>query len=363
MPPQRIAYVGPVPPLRGGIAQHGGNLVQALRILGCRVDVFSWASQFPALLYPGQERDPEAAPLGGATFSLRWYSPPSWWSAGAAIRGADAVVFPWVTPFHAPAYRTVLRAARPRRAIVIVHNPIPHERRWFDAPATRWVLRHASGAIVHAASAEETLRRLLPNTPITTVPHPPNLTVPITPLPASPPIRLLFLGFVRRYKGLDIAIDAVSLLDRQGLDLRLTVAGQFWEPIEPYLKQARARGMEEKVDLRPGYVSDAELGELLKSHHLMVLPYRTATQSGIVPIAHAAGRPVVSTMVGGLPEVGTEGQTGALAPPGEARAFAEAIRRVIGDLPAMATRAGEVTTTWEDVASAVLDLAAPPPNG
>jgi glycosyltransferase involved in cell wall biosynthesis len=354
----RITYVGPVPPFRGAIAQHGARLAEALTAAGHRVEVHSWAAQYPRLLYPQQERDPEAAPLPGARFALRWWSPLSWWRAGRAARAGDLLAFQWVTPVQAPAYRVMLAAAGRVPGVAIVHNPLPHERRWFDVPLTRWALGRARGAVVHASSSQAELAELLPGLPSTYVPMPTLLPdVRPTDLPPGPPYRLLFFGFVRPYKGLDIALEAMAELVARGLPVRLTVAGEFWGPVEPWRDSVAAKGLGGVVDLRPGYLGDADAAALLAAHHLVVAPYRSATQSGIVPVAYAAGRPVAATSVGGLVEQVIDGETGTLAPPDDPKAFAAAVERSLGVVERLAAGARAHTASWPDVAAAVIGLA------
>lgn len=351
-----VVFVGPVPPLRGGIAQHAARLIEALADLGHRVTVYSWTAQYPRLLYPGDERDRAAEPFPGAHFVLRWYDPRSWWRVGRQARGADLLVFPWVTPVQAPAYWTILRAAGRTPAVAIVHNPLPHERRFFDRLLTRLALSRVEGAVVHAQGAVEELGAVVPRVPSLVVPHPPNLRLEPTELPPAPPFRLLFVGFVRPYKGLDVALEALARLRREGLDVTLTVAGEFWGPVEPWRERIERLGIADRVTLRAEYVSDEELAGLLASHHVVVAPYRSATQSGIVPIAYAAGRPVVATRVGGLPEVVVDGETGALAPIANPGAFADAVKRTLEHLDELARGAAAVATSWRDVAEAVVDL-------
>ena len=355
----RITYVGPVPPFRGGISQHGARLVEALVADGHQVRVLSWAVQYPRLLYPGQETDPEATPLPGADYFLRWSDPRSWWRAGRAARGGDLLVFPWVTPVQAAAYRVMLAAAR-LPAVAIVHNPLPHERRPFDVPLIRSVLRRTSGTVVHATTSRAEMAWLVPGHRAVYVPMPTMLPLLPSELPPAPPYRLLFFGFVRPYKGLDVALEAMTELVAHGLPVRLTVAGEFWGPVEPWQRSVAASGLAGQVDLRPGYVSDAEVAGLMASHHLVVAPYRSATQSGIVPVAYAAGRPIAATTVGGLAEQVIDGETGTLAPPDDAKAFAAAIGRALGALDHLAAGARLHTASWRDVATAVTSLADAP---
>lgn len=354
-----IGFLGPLPPLRGGIAQHSARLVEALRSLGHDVTAVSWAAQYPKQLYPGEERDPEAAAVAGARYTMRWYDPTSWWRAGRRLRRCDVLVFPWVTPFQAPMYRVARLAARGVPAVSVVHNLVPHEPTRVDRALTRVGLGGIRGAVVHASEVAEQVNTRFPPTEVRLVHHPPNLPLHPTPLPPGPPWRALFLGFVRPYKGLDIALDALASLRRGGVDIDLTVAGQIWGPAEPWRRQIEALDLDDHIDLRARYLPDREVAAALETHHLVVAPYRSATQSGIVPLAYAAGRPVVATAVGGLSDVVTEGLTGTLAPPDDPAAFAAAVERALDRLPDLAEGAAgsELVTTWEDVARCVIEAA------
>jgi glycosyltransferase involved in cell wall biosynthesis len=351
----RICYVGPVPPIRGGISQHGGNVVAALREEGCEVDVVSWASQYPSLFFKGAQASVRGAGDARTRFSLRWWNPLSWLAGGLRAGRADLIVFPWVTMVHAVHLRTVLLAAGGTPAVALVHNPRPHEPMPFDRALLKSVLSRVRGAVVHSRDNATDLQMLAPISRILNVPHPPNLPIEATPLPERPPLRLLFLGFVRPYKGLDVALESLAILARRGVDFRLTVAGEFWEPVAGTVERLEQLGLTGRVDLRPAYVPDEDVGALLAAHHLLIAPYKSATQSGVAPLAFAAGRPVVATTVGGLPEVVREGETGALAASSSPGAFADAIERAAGDLERLSAGARAAAGSWGDVARAVLE--------
>lgn len=349
----RIDYVGPVPPFKGGISQHGSRLVEALRRLGHEVRVHSWRSQYPKWLYPMEPLDPAADPFPGVDLDLRWWDPLSWRRIGRELRSADLFVFPWVTPVVAPAFRMMLQTSRVP-AVAIVHNPIPHRRLPGDAGLTRWVLGRVHGAVVHSRAGATDLSALVPGIRVETVAHPPNLSIKPTELPAHPPVKLLFFGLVRPYKGLELAIEAVERLVSSGRQVELTVAGEFWGPVDRWRRRLADSPARDHVHLLPGYVPDDDVGPLMASHHIIVAPYETATQSGIVPLARAAGRPVAATSVGGLIEAIDDGVNGTLGPPGSVGGFVEAIERATVDLSLLAKGATRAATSWEDVARAVL---------
>src|SRR6185503_3847593 len=130
--------------------------------------------------------------------------------------------------------------------------------------------------------------------------------------------------------------------------------GEFWEPlVDTWRERVTAAGLDGAVDLRPGYVADNAVGDLLAAHHLVVAPYRSATQSAVVPVASAAGRPTVATPVGGLVEQVRDGQNGVLAADGDAAAFADAVTRALDNLDALAASAAHTAPTWDAVAGVV----------
>lgn len=352
----RVVYVGPVAPLSGGISHCGSGIVRGLRRTGHDVHVESWAAQWPTKLYKSPPRDETVAPLEGTDFSMRWWSPRSWWHAGRVAKGADLIVLPWVTPIQAPSYRTILAGARRVPVLMVVHNPRPHEPRPGDMALTRSVLRRADALLTHSEAALQTLAEVAPGILSAFAPHPPNIELAAHPLPPHPPIKALFFGIVRPYKGLDLAFDAIAALRARGVPIELTVAGEFWDPIDRWRARVGEAGLRDAVHLRPGYVPDHEVEGLLASHHLVVASYRSATQSGVVPLALAAGRPTVATPVGGLAEQVIDGETGVVAKAADAPAFAAAIERVITDLDKLASGARAHATTWDAVARTAVDL-------
>lgn len=354
----RITFIGPVPPIRSGIAQHGGHLTETLA-RDHDVTVLSWQHQYPRLLFRRSQVDPTVERHPNARFTLRWWDPVSWWRAGRTGQESDLVVLVWTTPFHTLTYLVVLALTRRTRRVAIVHNALPHEPLPFQRTLTRVVLGQCDGLIAHATTVADELDELLGGKVDTvTVAHPSNIGVERKPLPPlDDGLRLLFLGFIRPYKGLDVALDALAELGQRGVRPKLTVVGEPWDPAEPWAERVAERGLSEQVDLRLGYASDDEVERLLATHHAVLLPYRSATQSGIVPIALAAGRPVVATAVGGIAEVVEDGVNGTLATPGDADSLADAIERCAAQLTDLAAAATTVAESWDDVAAAVVKAA------
>jgi glycosyltransferase involved in cell wall biosynthesis len=351
---RRVTFLGPVPPIAGGIASHSALVADALVAAGVDTQVVSWASQYPRFLYKGSGVDATVTPYPGAQFSLRWWDPTSWLRAGRGARTSDLLVMQWVTPVHALPERVVAATARNPFSL-IVHNAIPHERMPFDTQLARWVMRRAAQIVVHAETVADEVREIAPAVPVSVVPLPPLIPVALTPLPAErSPLRVLCLGFVRPYKGFDLAVDAVRSLRANGSDVRLTIAGEVWEEREQWEQRVRDPALDGSVTLVSRYLTEPEVAEQLAAHHIVLAPYRSASQSGVVSLAYAAGRPVVATDVGGLRESVVDGVTGRLVEAASAEAIAKGIADVSADLDGFAERAAAMRWSWDDVARAVL---------
>jgi len=370
----RIGLLGPAHPLRGGITQYLALLAQELARTH-EVHYLSLLRQYPAFLFPGQSQvDPSASPLAVANERVLDPMDPRTW--GKAARRAqelklDALVYKWWLPYFGAAYAPVLAGARKGGAVtlMIADNLVPHEKRPLDGFLTRLVTDRTDGYIVMSESVEKDARRLLPGAPVRRVPHPVYAQYGAAGIDrAQARARhglagdvLLFFGFVRRYKGLDVLIDALPhVLARR--PVTLVVAGEFYEPVAPIAQRITALGVGERVRLLDRYIPDEEVGELIAAADVVVLPYRSATQSGVVLVAYAGGCPVISTRVGGLPEVVEDGVTGYLVPPENPQALADAIVRYFEQggraafAPAVETAA--LRYTWGAVVQGIESLVA-----
>ncbi len=206
--------------------------------------VLSWQHQYPRLLFRRSQVDPTVERHPNARFMLRWWDPVSWWRAGRTGQESDLVVLVWTTPFHTLTYLVVLALTRRTRRVAIVHNALPHEPLPFQRTLTRVVLGQCDGLIAHATTVADELDELLGGKVDTvTVAHPSNIGVERKPLPPlDDGLRLLFLGFIRPYKGLDVALDALAELGQRGVRPKLTVVGEPWDPAEPWAERVADGG-------------------------------------------------------------------------------------------------------------------------
>jgi glycosyltransferase involved in cell wall biosynthesis len=342
---KRIGLIGPTYPYRGGIAHYTTLLAEALR-QEQETLLISFSQQYPAWLFPGRDdRDPSQRPLRTeAEYLLNPLNPLTWAGTLRRLRQwqPDLVIMQWWHPFWVPAWsyigRGVRRLANQPPLVYLCHNILPHEEggrlsRIILPHLIRFTLRPASGFVTHSQSDKQILARMLPDHPITVSPLPTYTALgeQATSLPVAVPEDrplLLFAGFVRPYKGLDVLLDALALVEQP---CHLLVAGEFWQGTAVYEAQITRLGLVDRVTLLDEYLSNETLAACLQRANVVVLPYRSATQSAVVQLAFGAGCPVITTDVGGLAEVVENGRTGLVIEPESAFALAWAIDRYLGE--------------------------------
>jgi glycosyltransferase involved in cell wall biosynthesis len=394
----RLALIGPSAPLRGGIAQYHDRLAAALARRGHDVRRISYRRLYPRLFFPGRtqyEHDaapPNAdtatgvapgAPLSPALPLLDSLGPRSWVRVAAAAADADAVLFEWWHPFFAPAFAAIATLLRRRGVptIVVCHNLEPHEPIPGGRALARFALARADAFMAQASGDAARLRSRHPSRPVTLVlppaeapPRCPHETVPAgagvaaeapqaararrdacaRALAVPPaPRRLLFFGYVRAYKGLPTLLEALATLPA---DVQLVVAGEIYHHDAGYYRALAARlGVAERVVLLDRFLASAEVGCCFGAADVVVLPYWSASQSAVAPLAMACGRAVVASAVGGLPDLVRHGESGLLVPPRDPAALAAALVTALDAAPRMGAAAASAAAalTWDAAASAV----------
>ncbi len=341
----KIALVGLTHPFRGGISHYTTLLYQALEKRH-EVRFYSLSRQYPRLLFPGRTQidhsgDALQVPNDPCLDSV---NPFSWWITARRIRRfrPDLALFSWWHPFFAPAFGTVARLAAMFGGVpscFLCHNVIPHEHSVLDRLLLRYAFPPAAAFVTHSRADAEKLKTIRPRAAVRHSPHPTyDAFVPserLSPQDAKDRLGLagrrvlLFFGFVRAYKGLGHLLEAMLDLPPQE-GYHLVVVGEFYEDRDVYqtaLDTLRERGQLTLVDR---YVPNEEVPLYFSAADVVMVPYVSATQSGIVQMAYGFRTPVIATAVGGLPEVVSDGQTGYLVPPADASALAGAVRRLFG---------------------------------
>lgn len=332
----RISVIGPTYPYRGGIAQHTTLLVRHLRRAGHDVQFLSFSRQYPRWLYGRDDKDPSQFPLKEpAEYVLDSMNPWTWYKTARAIVNyqPDLVIIPWWVTFwmiHNLIITWIIKRNRPNSKLCFLcHNVYPHERRWFDSWAVLLALSFGDYFIAHAKTEEKKITNIFPDKPVLVYPIPgyeiQALHEPekMLDLPGDG-LSILFCGIVRPYKGLDVLLDAMPAVLEQ-IEVNLLVMGEFWEDKTRYTEQIDKLGLRESVTLINQYVEDELLFPTIKKVDLVVLPYRSATQSAMVQTVLGLGTPVIVTRVGGLSKSVEHGVTGLVVQPGNIQELSEAI--------------------------------------
>lgn len=335
-----VTIIGPGHPLRGGLATFNHRLARAFIGNGHACTIYSFSLQYPSFLFPGKTQFSEdPAPPGIRIYAaINSINPLNWIKTGNRLRKErpDIIVVRYWLPFMGPALGTILRRVRRNRhtrIVCIADNIIPHEKRPGDRLFTKYFVKACDAFVTMSEKVMADLRSVEKNKPAQLVRHPlyDNFGDPVSKqearkhlgLPENDKI-ILFFGFIRHYKGLDLLLDAMREL--KGTGTRLMVAGEFYEDEKPYREQIEKLGIRDQLILRTDFIPDSEVRYYLCAADAVIQPYRQATQSGVTPLAYHFEKPMVVTDVGGLPDLVPNEKAGLVVEPVPA-AIAEGIRR------------------------------------
>ena len=329
----RICLIAPVPPFRGGIAKYCYSLAQELEKRH-ELLLLSYSRQYPKILYgskkqidPHVDRNKILKEFLRLSYDIDSLNPASWRRAAIKIAAfkADTVVFPWWVVYWTPMYLYLLHSLRKEdiKIVFLCINVFEHEDNPVKKFLTKLTLGRVTSLIVH--SDQEKSELLAFNPAATVTKH----LLPLFTYNAHPvdshgaDLHLLFFGFVRQYKGLDILLKAISTLRNR--DILLKIVGEFWDGKDEYLKLIRDLDISGNVELIDRYVPDNEMSDYFAWTDVVVLPYRRTKTSGIIATAYGYGKPVLVTNVGGFHEVVSNGSTGKIVEPENPEALAEGI--------------------------------------
>ena len=338
----KIAILSCFYPFRGGISQFNANL---LTELGKTHDVkaFNFKRQYPDFLFPGKTQyvtpDDEAVPIESEAL-LDTACPFTWGRTAKAIKawGPDILVIRYWMPYFAPSLGYVARRMpKECKVIAILDNVVPHERHFFDAPLTKYFLSGTDACITLCEEVAKDLLSLKKDANYTVLSHPvySHFGAKMDRAEAERMLGLepgkkniLFFGLIREYKGLDILLEA---FDRLGPDYQLIIAGEPYGSFEKYERQILSSPGQNRIHVFDHYVKDSEVSRYFSAADVAVLPYRSATQSGISSIAYHFEVPMIVTGVGGLKETIGDRGTGIVTSDGTPACIAEAIQRFFAD--------------------------------
>lgn len=339
----KIAIVGPTAPFRGGISHYTTLLYGHLRKKH-NVQFYTFSRPYPKVLYPGDasfDKSEMKFTAKNASAIVDWANPYSWIKTGLLIKrwSPQIVIFPWWIWGWAFAFRTIAQIASSgenSRILFICHNVVEHEHAPWKALLSKLALSTGDFYIVHSQSDYENLKRMLPDAKVTMSLHP---TYEVFNQQSTPKEEarkklnidqkfkkiLLFFGIVRPYKGLRYLIEAMPKIISELPDLCLIIAGEFWKDKGNYLKSIEARCLNSNIMIFDDYIPNEEVSTYFSVADLVVLPYVSATGSGVTQIAFGSKKPVVATSVGDLPSAIEDGRRGLVVPPRDPISLSEAV--------------------------------------
>jgi glycosyltransferase involved in cell wall biosynthesis len=314
---QRIAIIGPAHPLRGGLATFNQRLAEQFIREGDECELISFSLQYPSVFFPGKTQfSDDAAPVGLKISSIiNSVNPANWVKVGRKLckEKFDIIIVRFRIPFMGPALGTILRQAKKNghtKIICIADNIIPHEHRPGDSNFTRYFLKACDAFITMSDKVLTDLRKFEKKKQAQLVEHPlyDNFGEKIPKAEARQFLKLdpdkkiiLFFGFIRKYKGLDLLLKAMTEQAIKDEKITLLIAGEFYEDEKPYLQMIKELGISNSVILKNNFIADNEVKYYLCAADVLIQPYRNATQSGVTPLAYHFEKPMVVTNVGGLP--------------------------------------------------------------
>ncbi len=338
---RRVKIIGSAYPYRGGLAAYNERLAREFLAKGWEVEIETFTLQYPGILFPGKTQYADWDAPGGLNIrrTLSSVNPLNWIRTGNRIRREkpDLVIFKYWIPFMAPCFGTVIRRIRKNRhsrIICIADNIIPHEKRPGDRLLTAYFMNAIDGIVAMSKSVYDDVLAFRTAIPRTICPHPlfdnfgekMSREDALRNLGLDPAFRyLLFFGFIRGYKGLDLLLNALAKPELQRLPVKLIVAGEFYTDPAPYFELIDRLGLNGKVIMRNRFIADQEVNRYFCSADIVVQPYKDATQSGVTQIGYHFEKPMLVTNVGGLAEIIPDGKVGYVVSPEEGQIAAALI--------------------------------------
>lgn len=370
----KVIIIGPAHPLRGGLATFNQRLATEFIHHGYDCSIYSFSLQYPSFLFPGKTQySNEPAPEGIKIFSvINSINPYNWIKIGNRLKKEkpDIIVVRYWIPFMGPALGTILRKVRKNKytkIICIADNVIPHEKRLGDKSFTRYFLKSCDAFITMSEKILSDLKQFQKEKPAKLVQHPlyDNFGEIISKEEARGKLKInneelliLFFGFIRKYKGLDLLLNAMSDERIKKSGIKLMIAGEFYEDKKPYFELIEKLGIKDQLILRTDFIPDSEVKYYFCAADAVIQPYRNATQSGVTPLAYHFEKPMIVTNVGGLPSLVPDGKAGLVTEP-DSKSIANAILRFYNtDSRIFISPMREIKKqlSWDNLATSIIDL-------
>ncbi len=327
----KVIILGSAHPLRGGLASYNERLAREFIRQGHSVQIYTFSLQYPEFLFPGTSQYSDAPAPDDLYIHVKVNSvnPLNWYTVGKEIAklNADLLIVKFWLPFMSPCLGTIARLVKKNgktKVISILDNIIPHEKRIGDFALAKYFVNSVDGFIAMSDSVLQDLSKFNADKPRLFSPHPlfDNFGEAINKVEAYEKLGLpineeyiLFFGFIRDYKGLDLLLQAMADERVRNLNVKLIVAGEFYTDSKPYAEMIDQLGLRDKLILRTDFIPDNEVRNYFCAADMVVQPYKHATQSGVTQICYHFDRPMLVTNVGGLPEIVPHGKVGYVVEP------------------------------------------------
>jgi len=332
---KNIIIIGPAHPLRGGgMSTFNERLAKGFQYNGHNVTIYTFSLQYPGFLFPGTSQlSEEPAPEGlNIKVVINSINPFNWIKVGRKIEkeNPDLIIVRYWLPFMGPCFGTILRIAKRNRhskVVCIADNVIPHEKRFGDIAFTKYFVKPVDAFITMSRKVMNDLKKFNTTKSVKLIPHPlyDNFGEKVSKEEARQYLKIdssasiiLFFGFIRKYKGLDILLDAMKLIKDQVSGIKdpvLLIAGEFYDDRKIYDDQIARLGLDDSLILKTSFIKNSEVKYYFCAADVVIQPYRNATQSGVTPLAYHFEVPMIVTNVGGLPDLVPHGKVGLVTEP------------------------------------------------
>tara|TARA_B100000508_G_C11465718_1_gene282259 strand:- start:3806 stop:4909 length:1104 start_codon:yes stop_codon:yes gene_type:complete len=364
----RIAFLSTFYPFRGGIAQFNGALFRALE-KDHEVKAYNFTTQYPSMLFPGKTQfvdENDQADKIPSERVLNSMNPASYGQTARKIKEfkPDLVIIGYWMPYMAPSLGYVAgKLSKDYNVVSIVHNATPHEKGKFDKRLSSYFFKRNDKCIALSEAVKSDIERNYPSIDVKVLLHPvyEHFGVKVDKIEAIKQLKIprqkkyiLFFGLIRDYKGLDLLIDAMKFLPTE---YHLVIAGESYGSFDKYQEQIKLNNLNDRVHLHLRYIPDSEVKFFFSMSDVVALPYRSATQSGIVAIAKHFNKPVVATNVGGLSEFLNKPGDGVLAATQSPKDIAAAIKRVLEEDESNKDRTQKESYSWDDFGKELINFA------
>lgn len=370
-----VVILGSAHPLRGGLSSYNERLAREFLLMGHEVTIYTFSLQYPSLLFPGKTQlsaSPKPPDLD-IRVCVNSINPLNWIQVGRTIarQKPDVLITKYWLPFMAGCLGTICRMVKKNKhtkIICILDNLIPHEKRPGDKQLTHFFMNGLDACIAQSNSVLKDVDLFSKTIPRRLCPHPifDNFGEPVSRDQALRYLGLdhnyrymLFFGFIREYKGLDILLQAFAQLHQKHPQLKLIVAGEFYVDRKSYLNLIESLQLTEVIELRTDFIRDEDVRYYFCASDLVVQPYKHATQSGVTQICYHFNKPMLVTHVGGLADIVPDGIVGYVTP-----VSADAVANAISDfydhnrmeMFSVNVQSEKLKYSWRNMVNHIFDL-------